>query len=192
MARPRSEDKHNAILAAAVQLFAAQGAGAPTSKIAKAAGVAEGTLFMYFKTKDALLNALYLAIKAELRDVMMVGYPGEGSVHDRAHHVWKSYVDWGTAEPDKRKVMAQLGLSERIDAQVKAEGAEAFADVNAMLDQGLAQGVLRAHPPGFVAGIMGSLADMTMDFMARSPAEAERYSEAGFEAFWSAIARVDR
>lgn len=189
MARPRSDDKRTAILAAAVTLLAEQGLGAATSKIAKAAGVAEGTLFIYFKTKDALMNALYLAIKTELRDVMMAGYPGEGGVRDRAHHVWTTYIDWGSAAPDKRRVLAQLGLSTRIDAQAKAEGAQAFADINAMLDEGLAQGVLRAHPPCFVAGIMGALADMTMDFMARAPAEAERYSEAGFEALWNAIAR---
>ena len=43
-----------------MDLFAERGIGhAPTSAIAAAAGVAEGTLFTYFKTKDELLNELY-------------------------------------------------------------------------------------------------------------------------------------
>ena len=54
MARPRSEDKRTAILEAATEVVAVLGVGAPTAKIAKGAGVAEGTLFTYFATKDDL------------------------------------------------------------------------------------------------------------------------------------------
>lgn len=56
MARPLSEDKHNAILAAAAEAVAALGMSAPTARIAAGAGVAEGTLFTYFPTKDVLFN----------------------------------------------------------------------------------------------------------------------------------------
>ena len=58
MARPRSEDKQIALLEAATNVVAEQGLGAPTSLIAKRAGVAEGTLFRYFATKDELLTCL--------------------------------------------------------------------------------------------------------------------------------------
>jgi DNA-binding transcriptional regulator YbjK len=58
VARPKSEDKRNAILDAATRLFAKRGlTAAPRSEISKQAGVAEGTLFTYFKTKDDLINA---------------------------------------------------------------------------------------------------------------------------------------
>jgi hypothetical protein len=36
---------------------------------------------------------------------------------------------------------------------------------------------------------MGSLAETTMDFITREPAMAERYKNAGFEAFWAAITK---
>lgn len=54
MARPRSEDKRQTILRAAIQLFAEEGLNAPTARIAKLAGVAEGTVFTYFTNKDGL------------------------------------------------------------------------------------------------------------------------------------------
>ncbi len=63
MARPKSEDKKQALLEAATVAFAQSGIAASTSAIARSAGVAEGTLFRYFATKDELLNELYLAIK---------------------------------------------------------------------------------------------------------------------------------
>jgi len=78
VARPRSEDKRNAILDAATHVFAERGlTAAPTSEISKQAVVAEGTLFTYFKTKDDLINALYREIKLELADAMMSGFPAQ-------------------------------------------------------------------------------------------------------------------
>ena len=44
MARPRSEDKREAILAAAAQALAADGPAATTARIDRLAGVAEGTV----------------------------------------------------------------------------------------------------------------------------------------------------
>ena len=56
MARPRSGEKRNAIITAAIKIIAAQGLSAPTAMIAKEAGVSNGTLFTYFGTKADLLN----------------------------------------------------------------------------------------------------------------------------------------
>src|SRR5277367_4109427 len=81
MARPKSEDKRNAILSAATEVFAERGLSAATSAISTAAGVAEGTLFTYFKTKDELINALYREIKLELADAMMSEFPRRAAPH---------------------------------------------------------------------------------------------------------------
>jgi AcrR family transcriptional regulator len=40
-------------------VFAERGPGAPTSAISAAAAVADGTLFLYFKTKDDLQPKLH-------------------------------------------------------------------------------------------------------------------------------------
>jgi AcrR family transcriptional regulator len=71
VARPKSEDKKQALLEAATAAFAQSGIAASTSAIARSAGVAEGTLFRYFATKDDLLNELYLTIKADLVQTMI-------------------------------------------------------------------------------------------------------------------------
>jgi AcrR family transcriptional regulator len=189
MARPKSEDKRNAILAAAAEVVAEQGLGAPTARIAKLAGVAEGTLFTYFDNKDELLNQLYLDIKAELREVMMTTYPKQASVRDRAQHVWDKFVDWGVAQPQKRRAMAQLSVSERLTDCTRATGMQSFTDINVMIQASVASGALRDQPPAFVSAIMAALAETTMDFIAREPDNADRYRKAGFEAFWHAIAQ---
>ena len=190
MARPKSDDKRNAILAAATQVVAEQGLGAPTARIAKLAGVAEGTLFTYFATKDELLNRLYLELKEELSEAMLKALPAAThSVRNRLRYSWQQYVHWGVMFPEKRKVLAQLGVSDRISEQTKAAGQRGFTEINALLQESIASGALRDQPPTFVGAIMGSLAETTMDFMARDPGCADEYAASGFEAFWNAIAR---
>jgi AcrR family transcriptional regulator len=129
VARPRSEDKRNAILDAATRVFAERGlTAAPTSEISKEAGVAEGTLFTYFKTKDDLMNALYRAIKLELADAMMSGFPRKNSVRTRLQHVWDGYVNWGVTNPEQRRVLAQLLVSGMLSKESIEAGKRALRD----------------------------------------------------------------
>lgn len=58
MARPKSDEKRNAILLAATRVIVKQGLSAPTAGIAKKAGVPNGSLFTYFETKADLFNRL--------------------------------------------------------------------------------------------------------------------------------------
>jgi len=56
----RPGDKRERILDAAVRVFARKGFHATrVSEVAKAAGVADGTIYLYFKSKDALLVSLF-------------------------------------------------------------------------------------------------------------------------------------
>jgi AcrR family transcriptional regulator len=187
MARPKSEDKQKAILNAAVLEIAEHGVSAPTARIAKIAGVAEGSLFTYFCNKDELLNHLYLHLKEELRESMMSDYPKAESVKNRVQHAWDKYVEWGVANPLKRIVLAKLGMSHRVSEQSKALGMEAFADITTMIQDSIATGLLRNYPSTFVCAIMASLADTTMDFIIGEPDKTGYYKNAGFEAFWNAI-----
>ncbi len=60
-------DKRTRLLEAALQLFVESGFhNTPTSKIAKQAGIANGTLFYFFPTKDDLVKALYTDIKGRM------------------------------------------------------------------------------------------------------------------------------
>lgn len=100
MARPKSEDKKQALLEAATAAFAQSGIAASTSAIARSAGVAEGTLFRYFATKDELLNELYLAIKLRLVRTMIAGLdPDEKRERERAQYLEQLYR-LGRAQPD--------------------------------------------------------------------------------------------
>jgi AcrR family transcriptional regulator len=187
MARPKSDDKRNAILAAATRVFAERGlAASPTSAISKAAGVAEGTLFTYFGTKDVLMNELYREIKTEIADAVLPGAPG-GAARVQIAHVWERFVDWGVANPDKCKVIAQLGLTSCLSEDTRAAGIRPFLALETLMRASIADGTLRDYPVAYIAATMNALADTTMQFMRAEPQHAARYRRQGFELFWSGI-----
>lgn len=67
----KKTDKQQKIAEAAIRLFAEKGyANTSTSEIAKAAGVAEGTIFRHYKTKDNLLLSLILPFLKEALPAM--------------------------------------------------------------------------------------------------------------------------
>ena len=190
MARPKSQDKRNAILAAAIELIAEQGLSVPTSKIAHAAGVAEGTLFTYFETKDRLLNDLYLQLKIDEREELTPGYPAQGSLKERARHFWDRYVRFGVAHPSKHKAVTQLNVSDRITEETKRISREGYEALSAMLLECFTSGTLQDQPPEFGIALLVSISNMTIEFILQHPSEADRFYDAGFTAFWNAISRT--
>lgn len=115
MARPKSEDKKQALLEAATQAIAQSGIAASTAAIARNAGVAEGTLFRYFATKDELINTLYLHLKQDLCQSMIMEL--DRSITDAktmTRFIWNSYINWGLNHPARHRAIRQLAVSEKI------------------------------------------------------------------------------
>jgi AcrR family transcriptional regulator len=191
VARPKSEDKRNAILDAATRVFAERGlTAAPTSEISKQAGVAEGTLFTYFKTKDDLINALYREIKLELADAMMSGFPRKQSVRTRLRHVWDGYVNWGVANREKRSVLAQLQVSGMLSKESIEAGSAPFVEMQNTIRDAIERHILRADLPiELISKTMAALAEATMDLIVLKPDMTNKYRNSGFEIYWAGIAR---
>src|ERR671936_2343476 len=63
----RSAARHEAILAAALDEFAAQGfAAARLDDVARRAGVAKGTIYLHFRDKEALFQELVRSVLSPL------------------------------------------------------------------------------------------------------------------------------
>jgi AcrR family transcriptional regulator len=184
MARPKDEDKRNAIMAAATRVIVARGLSAPTAMIAQEAGVANGSLFTYFETKAELFNQLYLELKAGMASAALEGLPARAGLREQLSHIWSNWTVWAVSNPDKRRAMAQLAVSDEITPASRAAGHEAMAAIGDLLERIRAKGPMHDAPMAFVVAIMNSLADATMDFMIQDPTNADRHCEAGFDALW--------
>ena len=174
-------------MAAAARVIVTEGLSAPTAMIAKKAGVANGTLFTYFETKADLFNQLYVELKTEMATVAMEGLPAKAGLREQMFHVWSNWMTWGVARPEKRRALAQLDVSEEIKPESRDAGHKAMAGVGELMERSRSKGPLRDAPKGFVVAILNSLANATVDFMARDPAHAKKHCKDGFDAFWRVL-----
>jgi len=190
MARPLSPEKRSAILSAAAEVVAEAGVSAATSAIAKAAGVAEGTLFTYFPTKDNLLNALYLQLKSSLHGYLASGFAPGGEIVDRCRSIWEGYIAWGRQEPLRSRALKQLAVSSRITEDSRNLGRESLALVSGVLRECSTAEALKNLPKNYVSNVMTAMAEVTLDWIAAEPSKASRHIRAGFELFWRAIGQT--
>ena len=188
MARPKSDDKREAILEAAIRVIAAQGLGAPTATIAKQAGVANGSLFTYFATKADLWNAAYVELKAEMAAISTAGLAASSEPKTALRRAWIGWLAWASDHPERRRALALLSTADEITEQSKRAGHIAMAPVAALMDRCRADGPMRNVGIGFIAALMTATAEATIDFIASDPDNATRHSKSGFDALWRMIA----
>ncbi|WP_338758925.1 TetR/AcrR family transcriptional regulator [Massilia sp. METH4] len=190
MARPKSEEKREEkrlqLLHAAAEVVAQRGAGAPTAAISALAGVAEGTLFRYFPTKEALFNELYLYIFRHLcdalHDVFDPALDPMQPLHRRAQRQWNSYIDWGLAHPAWMRALTCLAATDALTEATLDAKLAMFPDV-ALVEAGM-QGELFGHlNPAYGDAMFMAIADATLEFAAREPLRAEEYKLSGFKAY---------
>jgi AcrR family transcriptional regulator len=188
MARPRSEDKRNAIISAALAEFAVRGVwSTPTSAISKAAGVAEGTLFTYFASKEILMNEIYRELKIELAEAIMANFPHAADPRSKFVHLWNKYVHWGAQNPVKMKVMGQLRLSDQITEESRAAGSTPFAALIELMQSSIKDKIIRNYPVDFIGAMFSGLAETTMVYMESSAKDGTDYCAAGFETLWRGL-----
>ena len=186
MSRPRSEDKRRAILDAALRVFAERGiASAPTSAISTAAGVAEGSLFTYFKTKDELMNALYVELRMEFSEIL-TDFPHEADARTRLKYIWDEYLELGAAHPERLKVLEQLRASGRL---FKERETPNFALLQVLKATGeAAQGSeLRDAPTEYLVLMFRAMAEITVEYLNANPESAGVCGELGFKMVWNGL-----
>ena len=186
MARPRSEEKAQAILEAASICFAERGMSASTAMIAKHAGLSEGTLFRYFPSKDELINELYLYLKKDLCAYLSDGFSPTASLEARARFLWFSYISWGIKNPAANITLSHLDIGDLINPELKKKVGQYFPDMG--VDEAFVQSpVFSGISRDFADSVFQSLADSTVKFATKDPGNAEAYKEAGFAVFWKMI-----
>jgi AcrR family transcriptional regulator len=184
MARAKSPEKRQAILQAAVREIAESGLGASTARIAKGAGLAEGTMFTYFSSKDDLLNELYVELKTEVYRRIHAGFPHESGLRARARHVWTEYLRWAMEKPQEQKVVVLLNLSSVVSAATRERiGAERGTVVQTMDELG-ERGAFKELPKGFASSAMAAMQEAVMEMSAKKPRQKTILVEQAFDAFW--------
>lgn len=165
----RSERSRAAILAAAERLFAGAGlAGARTEAIAAEAGVNKALLYYYFKSKDALYEAVLESHAKEFYERAMTILGSRG----RARDILLSYVgmhfDFVAARPHYPVLIQRLSMSggrplERLARKYSVPLARRLLEI---IQRGIRSGEFRRVSPQHM---MISLAALTGFYFVMAP-----------------------
>jgi AcrR family transcriptional regulator len=123
-------DKKEAIFNATIKLLTENGFdGTPMSLIAKEAGVAAGTIYLYFKNKEELINRLYLELKERLTAAVVNGYDRNLPIRIAVELLWENYVSYFTQNPTEYRFFEQFSNSPLINKLTKEEGLKIFSPI---------------------------------------------------------------
>ena len=182
MSRPAKHHR-DVILRAAMHLFFTEGVGVSTTKVAVAAGVSSGTLFNYFPTKQALLDALYLFIRADLARA-------PGSIDSRAHlknqlrQGWDRWFTWASKNREAHAVVTLLHQSNLVSDVTRANDDATLAGPRQLLERVHSAGALVKLPIDYLTALVEQHLDQTIAFHFD-----KRQSALAFEVLWNGMTK---
>lgn len=184
-------DKKQAILDSALSLFVEKGFNATsTASIAKAAGVATGTLFHHFPTKNDIMNQLFLSIKQEFANNMVSNIELCGDIEKDANNLWQKAIDWAIAQPLKQLFFLQYSMSADIDAAVRKQAMTSILGfVVDLIEQGKQHGVIADFPSELLLENCHGQYLAAIRFFTDNPqlGSDEQHRSASFKLFWHAM-----
>lgn len=102
-------EKRAAIIQATLELVSEHGFhGSPVAMVAERAGVAAGTIYRYFESKDVLIQATYVDLEERLMQKVMEGFPEQGSVREKFVHLARVLVTQWISSPVEFRFLEQF------------------------------------------------------------------------------------
>src|SRR5438132_13816439 len=150
----RDPDKPQQIIDAAVRVFARHGLyNSRGSDIAREAGIASGTIYLYFKTKDEILVTLFREKMAGFVSALRKEIAGEPGAPAKLRRLVRLHFETLEAHPDMAEVVqVELRQGQKVFRGASAHEISAYFDlIGSILTAGVDAGVFRADLPIKVA-----------------------------------------
>ncbi len=150
----RDPDKPQQIIEAAVRVFAREGYyNSRVSDIAREAGIAAGTIYLYFKTKDDILVTLFRDKMAEFVGALRKAIAGEPDAASKVRRLVSLHFSMLEENPDLAEVVqVELRQGQKFFRGASSQEIGAyFALIGSVLEEGVAERRFRSDLPVKVA-----------------------------------------
>ena len=151
----KGADKRSAILKATMELITEHGFHAtPMSMIARHAGVAAGTIYNYFPSKDVLINQLYAELKEKMGSALIEGSEGSGNLRERFFRLYRSLYAYFILNPAEFMFLEQYSNSPFISGLGENENQHFQQTVVDFLEGGIEVGILRSMETELITSLV--------------------------------------
>ncbi len=148
-------DKREAILAAALELFVERGFhGTAVPEVADRAGVGAGTIYRYFASKEALVNALYQREKGALAARMLTDFPADVGAREQFRALWQRMSVYVAEQPLSFAFLELHNHASYLDDASRAVEARIIAFGIGFVETAQRRGELRSGPPLLLIGLV--------------------------------------
>jgi TetR/AcrR family fatty acid metabolism transcriptional regulator len=167
---PTRNDKRERIVEAAIEVFAEKGfRSARISDIAEGAGVADGTIYLYFRNKEDLLLTIFEEKMEELLRALALALEGIASPVEKMRAFARFHFHQLRTHPALAQVLqVELRQSTRFVRQYRPERLWEYLGVfEGLIRDGQAQGELRADMDPFLAkwAFFGALDELSIQWV---------------------------
>jgi AcrR family transcriptional regulator len=140
--KPKDEAKARQILAATLEEVEKVGlAGLSIEAVARRARVATGTVYTYYKSKEALLEALYVATKTELASLL---FRDEGEpIRVAFSRMTAAFIDYVIEHQAAMVFMGQMANSPYLSARTRESMALGARPLTELLERGKRERILK-------------------------------------------------
>ncbi|MCS3901881.1 TetR/AcrR family transcriptional regulator [Methanococcus voltae] len=182
------EDKRKAVMGAALKLFTERGFhGTSTAQISKEAGVATGTLFHYFPTKEDLINNLYFEVKGDLSRTMVKDLESQHNFKDKMKKIWYNLTKWGLNNHNEFIFVGQFCNSPYISNFTREEVMKEYVFLHTLIESGIKNGYVKELPSELVIAMFYQNSRTVVEVINNvgSSKNESKLIEDGFEIIWN-------
>jgi AcrR family transcriptional regulator len=182
-------DKRDRILASALTLFVEFGFhGTPTGKIAKEAGVSNGTLFHYFATKEALIKELYISIKNDLNNYLFSHITPEDSIETALKKLFIHFIYWALENREKNHYIQQVLFSPHISQISESVLMEQSQKHIQLIEEAKSTKIIKDLPTDLIYTLANSHLMGIYNYVVNLPPDEQKpIIESGFEMLWDML-----
>lgn len=144
MVRIKTEDKRDAILLATLKLVNSNGFhAAPMSRIASDAGVSAGTIYIYFRNKEDLVNTLYKELKAKFASRVLQNFTPEAPVKKGFEIIWRNILSYKLSEPEDAAFIEQCDNTPMVTEASREFGLKSIQPLFDLWERGQQEGIIK-------------------------------------------------
>lgn len=158
-------------------------------KIASEAHVAAGTIYLYFKGKEDMINALYAMIVSDFNLQVLAGYVEDQPVKHNFFEMMDRAISFYLTTPDNFSFIEQYTYAPFLFKEVQEENFLLLLPIYKMMRAGKKQGIIPNIPDAILLSIIhGSMNTIIKLHLARKTDLHKKGAKQKFyESVWNAI-----